>query len=354
VGDGAKATPVPQLPAGSLTVPEGVKLDDQCAACHGVTMPHPADWLGSHAKGFQEKPELCASCHGTRDQGFNMTFKGDPRTLPTTDPTCTGCHAQPMPHPENWFPTGHAEAAKLAPATCAQCHSPSNPANPNSPHAGARFCQDCHLSNYSHPLGYVLTHKQVLARYGNNQAAAGCTQCHTPTENSCTACHAGGVSGSQQWHPSNYVVTHKDTLARYNGSQTAAGCTKCHLTPSNPSQAKAMNSCEACHTGGVSGQQQWHPADFVASHKDTLAQYNGDQAAAGCTQCHLTPSSSTQATAVNACEACHTSGVGKTQQWHPDFWWVKHAQTTKPEDVASCQSCHAYVQPSCSQCHTKY
>jgi hypothetical protein len=346
---GNLAPAVPKMPPGTIAVPQG--LTDACSSCHGLTMPHPADWLGQHAQGFNEKPELCASCHGDREQGFTDTFKGDPRTLPTADAKCAGCHAQPMPHPENWFPTGHAEAAKLAPATCQQCHSPANQANPKSPHATATYCLDCHLSKFSHPSNYVSDHKQLLATYGNDQNAAGCTQCHTPATNSCTTCHQGGVEGLQEWHPSNWTVVHKDSMARYGNSQTAAGCTTCH--PTNDPQNKTGLSCTACHEGGVKVGQQWHPADWVGTHRKSLARVGDDQVAAGCTTCHPTndPANLTGL----SCTACHKSGTDKPTQWHPANWWVTHARTTTADNAQSCNECHAYVQPSCSQCHaTKF
>ena len=295
-GSKTQASIIPQLPAGSLNASGNLK--DACASCHGLTMPHPQDFIKGHAQGFNEKPELCASCHGTREQGFNLTFKDDPRTLSTTSASCTGCHAQPMPHPESWFPGGHAEAAQVAPATCAQCHSPANPVDPNAKHASAQYCLECHLSNFTHAKAYVAQHGSILARYGGDQNAAGCTQCHTPTQNSCASCHSGGI---------------QDT--------------------------------------------QWHKAGFVGSHDTVLTQYSGNPAQAGCTQCHLDSSQTAQIglkDGFNSCTACHTSGLGQKTQWHEEWWWVKHAQTTTRDDVNSCNQCHSYVEPSCSQCHTKY
>ena len=291
-----KPSLIPHLPAGALSA--SGKLEDACASCHGISMPHPQDWLKGHANGFNEKPEMCASCHGTRDQGFSMEFKSDPRTLSTTSASCTGCHAQPMPHPESWFPGGHVEAAKLAPASCQQCHSPANPVDPNAKHASAKFCLDCHLSKFSHTKNYVAQHATVLARYGGSQSAAGCTQCHTPTQNSCTSCHAGGVSDTQ-WHKPGFVGSHDTVMASYNGNPTAAGCTACHL---DKTQTSSLGLKEG----------------------------------------------------FNSCEACHTSGLDQKTEWHPQMWWIKHSQTTTPADVNSCNKCHSYVEPSCSKCHTKY
>lgn len=335
---------VPAIPAGTLKVADG--MQDSCAACHGTTMPHPDNWLQSHAKGYNEKPEMCASCHGDRQQGFDMTVTGNPRTLSTTDPTCTTCHAQPMPHPEDWLNGGHQTAGKNEPKTCEQCHSPSNPANPNAEHAKAQYCQDCHLGKFAHPSGYVFKHDDVMANYGNNFAAAGCVQCHSQAPggaNSCASCHTGGLTGTL-WHPTGFSANHSATMAQYKNNATAAGCTECHTTYQG-----GENSCASCHGDSLTGTQ-WHAADYVATHKNTLAQFGNDQVAAGCTDCHGdTP-------AQNTCTECHTNGLtnGKATTWHPRNWWIVHAQTTKPSDKESCNKCHSYVEPSCAQCHNKF
>lgn len=231
---GMKAEVLPQFPAGSLQLHEGA-TKDTCAQCHGTTMPHPAQWLTSHAKGFNEKPELCATCHGTQEQGMNLKYTGNPRTLSTTDKSCTGCHAQPMPHGAD-FLSNHDSAYNQNPVSCEQCHSPKNPANPTAAHASPKFCSDCHLGSFSHPAKYVATHKTVLAQYGNNLSAAGCTQCHTSTQNTCTSCHTDGLGKKQQWHSEWWWVTHSRTTTPEN----KAACMTCHDA--------VQPSCSKCHT----------------------------------------------------------------------------------------------------------
>lgn len=341
---GVKPALIPQMPPGTITAPADLK--DACASCHGTTMPHPANWMTQHTKGYNDNPALCASCHGTRDQGFNMTFKGNPRTLSTTDPSCTNCHSQPMPHPEDYLNGGHQSAGKAAPQTCEQCHSPNNPANPKGKHATSQFCKDCHLGKYNHPAGYVFKHAGTLAAYGNNTAAAGCTQCHSTVqggENSCAACHKGSLTNTE-WHPAGYGYKHADTMAAYGNNPAVAGCTQCHSTTQS-----GPNSCATCHGENVT-KSEWHPANYVATHKDTLAKVGNNQAVAGCTECHG------ETKAQNTCTACHSNGLtdGKPTVWHPKNWWIVHAQKTTPADAVSCNQCHSYVQPSCSQCHTKY
>ncbi|MFZ5814888.1 MAG: hypothetical protein ACOY93_06250 [Bacillota bacterium] len=331
---------IPEMPPGSLKATEG--MEDACASCHGLTMPHPTDWLGRHTQGFAEQPQLCASCHGTRDQGFNMQVVGNPRTLSTTDATCTSCHAQPMPHPENWVAEFHSTEATNNPQTCVQCHSEANEANPKGAHASPQFCLDCHLSKFAHGPGFLASHGSVALAPNGTDIAADCATCHTPTANSCTECHTDGVGqGVQQdWHPETWLATH-GSVALTSSGQIAANCTECH-TPS-------FNSCTACHTNGI-GQgvtPQWHPDGWVASHKQVALGSDG-QIATACTTCHTE--------SVNSCTDCHSAGFGQgvKQQWHDEMFWFTHSRTTRPEDIANCKSCHTYVEPSCSKCHRDY
>lgn len=223
----------PQMPPGSLKV--GPEIADACTSCHGISMPHPTAWLTQHTSGYKDDPALCASCHGNRETGFKMTVLGDPQTLSTTDPSCTSCHAQPMPHPPGWVPSSHTLQAKAVPLTCEQCHSPANAVNPGAAHTSSRFCLDCHLSGYRHPKGYVGTHKFIIAASNGSQMAAGCTQCHTPTENTCASCHTDGFERKQQWHDRWFWVTH----ARTTNSSNIASCKNCH--------DYVQPSCSQCH-----------------------------------------------------------------------------------------------------------
>jgi len=331
---------IPEMPAGSLAVTEGMK--DACASCHGVTMPHPENWVTSHTAGFKENPALCASCHGSRDQGFDMEVLGDPRVVATNDSTCTSCHAQPMPHPADWTASLHQSQAKTAPQTCAQCHSDKNPVDPTSPHASTGYCIDCHLNQFTHPRGFVATHGSIALAPNGKDISGDCTSCHTPTVNSCTECHTDGIGKDvkQEWHPQTWVATH-EKFALNSSGQISANCATCHTS--------TFNSCTECHTDGVGGETatKWHPDAWVANHKSTALDANG-QISADCTSCH-TPT-------FNACTDCHSAGFGQNvkQQWHPPMFWVSHSRTTKPEDIASCKSCHNYVEPKCSQCHRAY
>lgn len=340
VSQSAPHPTIPAMPAGSLRPTEGI--EDACASCHGLTMPHPENWLTQHTGGFKEQPALCASCHGTREQGFNMQVLGNPQTLATDDATCTSCHAQPMPHPENWVSDMHYTQAQTAPRTCAQCHSTENNANPKAAHASPQFCTDCHLNNFAHPYGFIASHGSVALAKDGASISADCTTCHTETVNSCAECHTDGVGkgAAQQWHPESWVATHQSVALTANG-KINANCASCHT--------ETFNSCAQCHTEGFAQgvKTQWHPEPWIRDHKQVGLGPDG-QVSANCASCHTET--------FRSCTECHSAGFGQgvKQQWHPPMFWVSHARTTRPEDIANCQSCHTYVEPSCAKCHRGY
>ncbi len=104
-------------------------LMERCFTCHGRTASakapgtcdvcHPksfnlrpashkptAEWLKKHGAVAQKNQQPCAICH-------DKTF-------------CQGCHGLAMPHPANWAkgdPPLHSESAKTNRAVCVRCHS---------------------------------------------------------------------------------------------------------------------------------------------------------------------------------------------------------------------------------------
>lgn len=342
---------IPLMEPGSLRVPPG--MQDDCASCHGITMPHPDDWLRDHTNGYAENPALCATCHGAQGAGFANNVLGDPRTLPTEDPLCITCHAQPMPHPADWLTGGHQAAAQAQPLTCEQCHSPSNPANPDAEHASPLYCAECHLSTFVHPDGFFAKHGK--AALSGDVVGENCFTCHIVegvkkglaaltgrSATTCAECHTDGFASGveQQWHPSDWIRDHGSVALNASGA-ISQNCASCHKPE--------FNSCAECHTDGVGRgiAQQWHPEAWVRDHQSVALDSRG-AVAEDCATCH-TPT-------FNSCAECHTDGFGQgvKQEWHPEFFWVTHSRTTRPEDVESCQSCHAYVEPSCAQCHRGY
>jgi len=89
-----------------------------CIECHGVRIPHPADWIVSHGEAaLGAGGPKCVTCH-------ELTL-------------CSGCHGIDMPHPEGFLPTHGAVALESGQDTCGTCHEPLS-------------CDVCHLAS-SHP-----------------------------------------------------------------------------------------------------------------------------------------------------------------------------------------------------------
>jgi hypothetical protein len=86
-----------------------------CIGCHGVLIPHPADWVVSH--GTTARTELgggCVSCHR---EGW-----------------CIDCHGMEMPHPAGFLPDHGPIADELGADACNLCHD-------------ERGCYACHIAS---------------------------------------------------------------------------------------------------------------------------------------------------------------------------------------------------------------
>ncbi len=88
-----------------------------CTRCHGVDLPHPADFGRTHGALAKGPKAQCRSCH-------------EPAL-------CDGCHGVPMPHPEGFLARHSAEASSASDPTCLSCHI-------------QRDCRTCH-EKHVHP-----------------------------------------------------------------------------------------------------------------------------------------------------------------------------------------------------------
>ncbi|MCL4078711.1 hypothetical protein MX659_03725 [Coriobacteriia bacterium Es71-Z0120] len=74
-----------------------------CARCHGVDLPHPADFGRTHGA-FAKRPDAkCLTCH-------------DATTL------CDSCHGVEMPHPKGFLASHSKVAASASDPKCLSCH----------------------------------------------------------------------------------------------------------------------------------------------------------------------------------------------------------------------------------------
>jgi len=88
-----------------------------CADCHGVALPHPAEWSRTHGGSAAQEPAACESCHQAR--------------------WCRSCHGMAMPHPEGFIAEHPIHAETLGYDTCYRCHT-------------LQTCESCHVQS-SHP-----------------------------------------------------------------------------------------------------------------------------------------------------------------------------------------------------------
>ncbi len=90
-----------------------------CSDCHGLPMPHPADFQEGHGDLGRNEPAVCATCHA----------KGDA----TGTQFCNACH-----HPDGdptlpWIPQHFNAVKETGAQACFDCHAPT-------------FCAECHVS----------------------------------------------------------------------------------------------------------------------------------------------------------------------------------------------------------------
>lgn len=315
-----------------------VQASVSCVACHvDAAAVAPANhrpearWLGSHGRADRR---TCGECHldATAEPHGKLAR---PAAFPTqAGDYCAACHAGvPMPHPAGYLAEHGSAALAAGQAACQTCHSPQNPAQPAPDHARADFCTSCHAGvAMPHPQGFLAGHGMAALAAGQ----ATCQTCHSGQnpvspgaahagEGFCANCHGGLVMP----HPDAFLSRHGQ-----ESRQAPATCELCH-SPQNTARPNAPHAfagfCGACH------DSYQHPAGWVAGH--------GGQVDESCATCHTLQG---QPGSHNSCAACHTGKV-----WHPKMWFVTHGKAVAEQGEASCQKCHAEVEPSCSKCHRR-
>jgi hypothetical protein len=168
-----------------------VPAKDTCDRCHGIDMPHPADYGVSHGQEVVAagSDQVCRNCH-------NVYLH------------CQTCHGVQMPHPEEWE-AKHGEIAWPRLQVCSTCHEPS-------------YCRSCHPVEMPHPSDWTSTHGLPVIQQGS----AMCATCHEP--DLCVACH-----GMPMPHPDDWGTSHQDT-ARVKRDEcvlchTEKDCLECHV-----------------------------------------------------------------------------------------------------------------------------
>jgi len=96
--------------------------NDFCVRCHGIPLPHNADFIRTHPLAAASNRQDCAVCH-------TQTF-------------CTNCHGLPMPHPVGFTPAHPQIVDKQGATVCYRCHVKDD-------------CTNCHVAHV-HPGGATL------------------------------------------------------------------------------------------------------------------------------------------------------------------------------------------------------
>jgi len=153
---------------------------ESCTRCHITTMPHPADWLTSHAgNGFAERD--CAVCHADRSDCQECHHR-DLGSNELVAENCVECHEVMKTDPptaiKNIGLAEHAVHFNVAervgrPYVCDDCHigftvmRVMQPASQTQAH-DLRVCYDCH--------GALDANKVLIAPWPGSEL---CRRCHT-------------------------------------------------------------------------------------------------------------------------------------------------------------------------------
>lgn len=97
--------------------------EEFCSDCHGVPMPHPADFQENHAEAGEENPDSCVLCHGPADR------------------FCDDCHhgsamGWEIDQSRTWIQQHMDTTRQTGASACFDCHNPT-------------YCANCHVSGGS-------------------------------------------------------------------------------------------------------------------------------------------------------------------------------------------------------------
>jgi nitrate/TMAO reductase-like tetraheme cytochrome c subunit len=90
-----------------------------CSDCHGLPMPHPADFMETHGEVGKEAPEVCANCHGNADRFCDECHHGSAMGVEYT----AG---------DQWRTKHPATVTQTGASACFECHNPT-------------YCAACHV-----------------------------------------------------------------------------------------------------------------------------------------------------------------------------------------------------------------
>jgi nitrate/TMAO reductase-like tetraheme cytochrome c subunit len=358
-----------------------------CNDCHGMQMPHPAEFkepktpqdAAGHPAVSKTLGKKCVMCHGensktwfcddchhgkqaggwkfvndqpwTTQQHPKAVAAGGVKACTTkchTAKFCVDCHTGrkvlPASHKgANWTKpaapgaltvlgkqaakasAGHSTAALQSVEQCDVCHGPGG--------VNAPFCKGCHKLEMPHAQAFKQNHLSA------KKTPAVCLNCHLLKE-VCSNCHHVGSSLTTPW-----IKVHGGATAK-NG--VASCIEKCHK----------KEICVSCHTSRKAIPASHKAKTFVRDATPTKAGHVQQYTAGGelCTYCHAGEVSALPNSAF--CTGCHKlqmphpSGFGPPQGQAPTASnGGVHAEQFKAGKMnrAVCANCH--VVTFCNNCH---
>ncbi|MCL2491317.1 MAG: NapC/NirT family cytochrome c [Coriobacteriia bacterium] len=218
-----------------------------CLDCHGMEMPHPAQFRSLHSASDKA---TCANCHGFTEVcsschhiGATATTEWLPAHGAATNEygssTCVGkCHVQadcvachqsnnvlPASHSAADFVKGggHVTAFKADAANCLFCHEGDAATLPNS-----AFCKGCHGLDMPHPTdGGAQKFAHSTQLNDGTYARATCLNCHAQAF--CDACHHPQAVADQPWLTYHAVVATGGNARDCYACHQETYCAFCHV-----------------------------------------------------------------------------------------------------------------------------
>jgi hypothetical protein len=94
-----------------------------CVDCHGIVMPHPADFKENHGEAGRTSPDVCKNCHARGEVASSAGFE-----------FCNSCHHPAGDPAKPWLPQHFVAVDQSGPEACFACHTPT-------------YCAECHVGS---------------------------------------------------------------------------------------------------------------------------------------------------------------------------------------------------------------
>ncbi len=316
-----------------------IRSTNDCASCHRTI---------SWKVGVFDHTGVVDGCFKCHD-GVSATGKSGAHLVTSND--CQLCHNTVAWSPSNFDHNDPVVSSTVtAPLGCVTCHDGRRATGRSSQHlpTASNDCAACHVvtawkpAKWDHTLALDVANC-VTCHDGTHVTTAGAAlgkvnapSPHVPSSNACTDCHTG-ATGYKTW-----------AGTKMNHANINTGCVQCHTNPARftdangapvqgkqlpPAHIAATDSCESCHTIGVT----FKPAILPLDHSQVVGtcvschdgQFAGVVARSKAATDAKAPPHNTKA--FDSCDACHNTST---------FIPAKTFDHTIAGNVSNCVSCH--------------